>query len=178
MVDSQIASMPPQGIEQAHAKARFRDRHANPATVIALGLFLAAALFGLFGGQPHPTRTIEAPAATLKLQFPEILRNGEFFEMRATITAKRPISDMGLQISSSYWRDLTINTMIPAPAEETSAHGNYRFSYGVMKAGDTINLKIDGQVNPPMFAGTKGELVLMDGEGEIARAPLSLRVYP
>ncbi len=168
----------PQGIDTGHLNAKGWHRHANPASVIGIGLFLVAALAGVFGGQPHPTRTIETPSATVILQFPEILRNGEFFEMRATIKAKRPFKDLRLGISSTYWRDLTINTVIPGPLEEKSEGGQYRFSYGSLKTGESVTVKIDGQVNPPMFAGTKGELTILDGDAAVATIPVKLRVYP
>jgi hypothetical protein len=168
----------PQGIHESHLRSKNWYRFANPAAVIGIGLFLVAALAGVFGGQPHPTRIIETTAATITLEFPERLRNGEFFEMRANIEAKRDFADMGIALSSSYWQDLTINTMIPAPSEEKSESGDYVFTYGEMKAGDTLTVKIDGQVNPPMFAGTKGTLRLKDGDSLIAEIPLELKVFP
>lgn len=168
----------PQGIDEGHLRAKGWHKHANPAAVIGIGLFLAAALAGVFGGQPHPTRIIETPSATVTLQFPEILRNGEFFEMRATVKAKRTFKDLRLGITSIYWRDMTINTMIPGPVEEHSEAGQYRFSYGPLKAGESVTLKFDGQINPPMFAGTKGNLTLLDGDVIVANRPLKLRVYP
>ncbi len=168
----------PQGIDQSHLQAKGWHRHANPASVIGIGLLLAAALAGVFGGQPHPTRTIETPSATVTLQFPEILRNGEFFEMRATVKAKRPFDDLRVGISSTYWRDLTINTMIPGPSKEKFEDGQYRFSYGPLQTGESVTLKFDGQINPPMFAGTKGKLTVLDGDAIVVSKPLNLRVYP
>ncbi len=168
----------PQGIDKSHLSAKGWHRHANPASLIGIGLLLAIALAGVFGGQPHPTRTIQTPSATVTLQFPEILRNGEFFEMRATIKAKRPFKDVRLGISSTYWRDLTINTMIPGPSEEGSEGGQYRFSYGPLNKGESVKVKIDGQVNPPMFAGTQGELTVLDGDAVVVNIPVKLRVYP
>ncbi|MBL0925844.1 MAG: hypothetical protein IBJ12_15435 [Sphingomonadaceae bacterium] len=168
----------PEGVRESHLRGKSWHRFANPAAVTGIGLFLAAALAGAFGGQPHPTRIIETPSARITLQFPERLRNGEFFEMRAKIEAKRDFADMGIALSSSYWRDLTINTMIPAPGEEKADDGDYLFSYGEIKAGDSVTVKIDGQINPPMFAGTKGWMKLKDAERTVARIPLELKVFP
>jgi len=170
--------VPPQGIEPSHIAPIPWHRFVNPVAVLAIAIFLGLALFGVFGGQPHPTRVIETPSATITLEFPETLRNGEFFEMRASITAKRSFEDVGFGVSNSYWRDLTINTMIPAPTDEKSEQGRYRLSYGPLKAGDTLTLKFDGQINPPMFAGTEGELYVMDGEVQLAVVPLNLRIFP
>lgn len=168
----------PEGITEFHAHNKGWHRHASPLSIILLSLLLALALGGQFGGQPHPRRTVETSAATMHLQLPERLRNGEFFEMRIKVDTRRPFTDLTLAVSSIYWKDLTINTMIPAPSEEKSEGGRYLFSYGEVKAGETVTLKFDGQINPPLFGGTRGEIALLDGETRIATVPVKLRVYP
>ena len=170
--------VPPQGIESSHIEPVRWHYFINPVAVLGIAIFLGLPLAGMFGGQPHPTQIIETPSATLTLQFPEILRNGEFFEMRATVKAKRPVTDLNIGISASYFYDLTVNTMFPAPSKEKSEGGLYVLSYGALKTGDTLNLKFDGQINPPMFAGTEGKLVLADGDTTVATIPLKLRVFP
>ena len=146
--------------------------------MLALGLLLAVALAGYFGGKPHPTRTITTPSATVKLQLPERIRNGMFFEMRAEVQTKRAFTDLTVAISSTYWHDLTINSMIPGPAEEKSENGRYLFSYGPIDANQTLTIKIDGQINPPLFGGTKGNILLMDGDAVIAAIPVTMKVLP
>ena len=168
----------PEGIDTSHIETIGWHRFANPIAVIGIAIFLGLALSGLFGGQPHPARVIETSSATITLEFPETLRNGEFFEMRATVKAKRALTDVKLGISTSYWQDMTVNTMLPTPAEETSKDGRYIFSYGSLKAGDFLTLKFDGQINPPMFAGTEGRLTILDGNAELASVPIKLRVFP
>ena len=169
---------PPQGIGEIHIRTHRWARHASPGSIIVIAALLITAMFGVFGGQPHPKRLIDTPAAVIALQFPEILRNGQFFEMRARVKAKRDFTDMRLGISTAFWHDLTINTMIPAAAEENSTNGEFQFGYGPVKAGEEITIKFDGQINPPLFAGNKGYLTLMDGETVVARTPITLRVMP
>jgi hypothetical protein len=159
-------------------KARGWHRHANPAAILVLGLLLAIAFAGVFGGQPHPTRIVDTSAAKITLQLPERMRNGMFFEMRGIVETKRPFDDLTIAVSSTYWRDLTINTMIPGPAEETSENGSYHFSYGPIEANETLTIKIDGQINPPLFGGTKGDILLLDGDTVIATIPVGMKVYP
>lgn len=168
----------PQGIDGSHIDAKAWHRHANPAAVLTLGLLLAASLAGVFGGQPHPTRTINTSSAQITLELPERIRNGMFFEMRAKVETKRPFTDLTLAVSSTYWRDLTINSMIPGPAEEKSENGLYLFSYGPVDADQTLTIKIDGQINPPLFGGTKGDIMLMDGDAVIATIPVKMVVRP
>ncbi len=168
----------PQGIDEYHTHAKGWHKHANPGAALSIGFFLGLALLGLFGGQPHPTRITTTPTATVTTQFPEILRNGEFFEMRGTIRVKRPFKNLQLGISATYWRNMTINSVVPAPFKETSENGNYLFSFGPMETGDTLTIKIDGQINPPMFAGTKGKFTILDGNSVKAAIPLNLWVLP
>lgn len=171
-------SLCPDGIDSSHSQAKGWHRHANPAAILALGLLLSAALAGVFGGQPHPTRTIVTSSATVKLQLPERIRNGMFFEMRAEIETKRKFEDLTVAISSIYWRDLTVNSMIPGPTDEKSENGRYLFSYGPIDANQTVTIKIDGQINPPLFAGNSGEILLMDGDAVIAIIPVKMNVLP
>ena len=178
MVRKATLSPLPQGITADYITAKGWHRHANPLALLALGLLLVAAFAGAFGGQPHPTRVIDTPSAKITLQFPERIRNGMFFEMRGVIETRRPFSDLGLAVSSDYWHDLTINSMIPGPAEESSKGGRYRFSYGPLKANEKFTFKFDGQINPPLFGGNKGEIRLMDGDIIVARIPVEMKVMP
>lgn len=173
-----MPSNAPQGIHEDHIQGHWWKRHASPGSLLLLSALLIAAALGYFGGQPHPRRTIESAAATIYMEFPEVLRNGQFFEMRANITAKQDFEDLRVGISTTYWHDLTINSMVPAPEKETTENGEYRFSFGPVKSGDQLSLKIDGQINPPMFAGTKGQITLLDGEKIRAIVPVKLTVLP
>ncbi len=168
----------PQGIDQAHLKAKGWHSHASPLSILLIGSLMALALFGTFGGQPHPRRTIESDAADIRLQLPEIIRNGEFFEMRIEVDTKRPFTDLTLAVSPGFWKDLTINTMIPAPTEEKSEGGRFLFGYGEVNAGETLIIKIDGQINPPLFGGTQGKIALLDGDVELASIPVKMKVFP
>src|SRR3546814_13021689 len=76
-----------------------------------------------------------------------------------------------IEVSPSLWRDMTINTMIPAPAEEFFEKGGYRFAYDRMPRGKRLLIKIDGQINPPLFAGTRGDIAVYDGERRLGAMP-------
>jgi hypothetical protein len=73
---------------------------------------------------------------------------------------------------------MTINTMIPAPSEEKAGKGAFRFHYGALKPGDTLDIKVDGQINPPLFAGNSGSVELHDGDTPVARVPVEITVLP
>ncbi len=167
----------PHGIDESHASAD-SNRHASWWRLGILALILGVALSGLLGGAPAPTERVDTPAATLAVTTPDRLRNGMFFETRVEVLAKRPVADAVIAFPAGYWRDLTVNTMIPGPAEEEYRGGEFRFHFGPLAAGDQLEFKIDGQINPARIGGSGGRVRLLDGEAELAALPLSLTVIP
>ena len=146
--------------------------------LVALGAILLAALLGVFGGLKNPTVTASGTAATLRVNAPAVLRSGEFFEMRLGLAARRPIAKPVIAVAEPYWRDITINTMTPAPAGESFEDGFFVFEFDPLDAGKSIELKVDGQINPSLFGGTAGAVEARDGERTLARAAMELRVFP
>lgn len=168
----------PQGITEHHFAPKTRNPFPNLTASLFFAAILAAAFLGVFGGQPHPKIASRADAATLSVAAPHVIRNGEFFELRLHVVAHRPLDDAVIEVSESYWKDLTINTMIPAPVGEEAIDGKYRFSFGALQPGETLSVKIDGQINPPLFAGNKGTIALYDGEQRITGIPVQMKVWP
>ena len=76
------------------------------------------------------------------------------------------------------WKDFTVNTMVPAAAEERFADGRFRFSYGPVEAGKAIVVKIDSQINPSLVGGTAGHVAVYDGETLLAELPVAIAVRP
>ena len=66
----------------------------------------------------------------------------------------------------------------PGPAEESFKDGRFHFAYGALDAGERLHVKIDGQINPPLFAGTQGDIAVFDGERRIGAIPLRIKVLP
>lgn len=139
---------------------------------------MAVAATGALGDGFNKTSRAAELAGELTVDTREVARNGEFFETRIVATPRRPFEDLVIAVDSSLWRDLTINTMIPAAAEESFEDGAFRFSYGEREAETPIRLKIDAQINPSLFGGTEGRVRLFDGDEEIASVPVSMRVMP
>lgn len=155
-----------------------RGARWNWVSLAVLALVMLAAMLGAFGGGASRPVVAKAGAASLTVAVPRTIRNGEFFEMRVRIEARQPIARAVLVVPTSLWRDMTINTMIPAPSQEKAEHGAFRFDYGGLKAGDVLDIKIDGQINPRLFAGTRGAIELADDGRTLARIPLHIRVLP
>ena len=162
-----------EGLDAKPSHQRLWDRHASPISILVLGGLLLAAGLGFAGGQPSPPRTADLGDA-----HPTIIRNGEFFETDITLTADVALGDAVVAVSPALWHDMTVNTMIPAPAEESFKDGRFHFSYGPLDAGDSLHIKIDGQINPPLFAGTRGDIAVFDGSRRIGAMPLRIKVLP
>ncbi len=169
----------PEGITDRHAsEPGWLGRHASPLSFVILALFLGLALLGFLGGQPHPVERAESAGAAIEVAAPRIIRNGEFFEMRIRVDPRRPISNLVIGVEPSLWRDLTVNSMVPAASEENYEDGAFRFAYGPAERGKPLVVKIDFQINPPMFGGTAGRIIVYDDMAELVALPLAMKVRP
>lgn len=166
----------PDGIASTHAQGRGVGH--NWVSLAVLSVVMLAALLGVFGGGKIRPVTVEGEAAMFEVATPQVVRNGMFFETRIRVSARQPIGKAVIVIPASLWRDMTINTMIPAASEEKAERGAFRFDYGKLKTGDVLDIKIDGQINPPLFAGTRGNVALLDDKRPLAQIPLSITVLP
>ncbi len=169
----------PDGLNERNLRGgRLFARHASPLSIVLLGSLLALALFDVAGGGRSTPVARDFGAATLIVDTPRTLRNGEFFETRIDVRANVDLGDATIAVTPDLWRDMTINTTLPSPADETFEKGMLRLSYGPLKSGGALHVKIDGQVNPPLFAGNSGAILLYDGDRRIGRLPLSVKVFP
>ena len=169
----------PDGLDQRSLEEGNRlRRHANPLSALILGGILVLAAFGVLGGEPDPTIEVNGSAASLSVTSPRVLRNGVFFESVVRVTPHRPVRELVIGIPPSLWRHMTINSMIPAASDEIFEDGLYRFSFGEIGAGRQLVLKIDGQINPSLWAGTKGTIVAFDNRVVLAQVPIEMTVIP
>ncbi len=175
----QCASFFPDGIDASHASPVGGLRaHASPLAFVFLGCLLAIAMTGQLGGAPAPVTLVRAPAADLEVKLARPLRSGLFFETHIRVVARRDIAKPVIGVDASLWRDLTINSQIPAAADESFADGQYRFAYPGLKAGDTLEIKIDGQTNPPLVGHLAGGITLLDGDASLATTHVLVPVLP
>ena len=167
----------PEGIVDDHARpvAGWR-RHASPASVAIFGAVVALALFGVLGHE----RDWEAASggASLAVHMPEVIRNGEFLEMRITVAAQEPIQELVIGIDAGLWEDLTINTMIPAATDETSENGEFRFTFAELAADTRFLFKVDAQINPDILGGNEGMVTVYDGDVALVETRIEYGVMP
>jgi len=169
----------PDGLAPEHFKpAGLFPRGANPLPVLGLAALLATALSGVLGGGPGSTYAAESDAAALRVENPAIIRNGEFFETRIDIEAKRPIAELKLLVDASLWRGMTQNSMIPQASDETTEDERHVYSFGPLEAGESLLVQIDTQSNPTLLGSTQGSVSVADGDTELVTLPLSIKVLP
>jgi hypothetical protein len=167
----------PDGIGDEHARplGGWR-RHASPLSLGVFGVVVLLALSGMLGHE----RTWDARGggSALTVHMPEVIRNGEFFEMRLTIESDEPIAELAIGIDQAIWEDMTVNTMIPSPADEASEDGEFRFTFAELAAGRPFLLKVDAQVNPDILGGNEGLITVYDGEEPLAQVQVEIGVLP
>jgi len=167
----------PEGIEESHQRplAGWR-RHANPMSILVFGAVVLVAMTGALGHERdwHASgRGVE-----LRVHAPEVIRNGEFLEMRFHVTSEQRIEELVIGIESTLWEDLTVNTMIPAASEEASEDGEFRFTFSGLEGGTATLWKVDLQVNPDIVLGNEGSVTIYDGDEPLVSADLSIDVLP
>lgn len=167
----------PDGIADDHIRPiEGWRRHASPLSLVVFGVIVAAALSGWLGRER--TWTADGEGMALEVHAPEIIRNGEFLEMRIRLVSDRPIEKLVIGIDESLWEDVTVNTMIPAASEEASEDGEVRLTFAELPAGTMFLFKVDMQVNPDILGGNAGTLTVYDGEAELVATDLSITVLP
>jgi hypothetical protein len=171
------ATAMPDGLADAAPARRLAVNKITLATLVLAALF-ALALTGLLGGGPPRVATAQTPHAALRIEYPEPVRNGMLIEWRISVEARAPIANAAIAIPAEMWREVTINSLVPAAEKEGYRNSAYVFEFGPLEPGERLAFKIDGQVNPGRFGSHASRLRLLDGEREIAAAPMNMRVLP
>lgn len=168
---------PPEGINESHERPMpgWR-RHANPLSIVIFG---SVVLLGMSGALGHE-RDWEAAqgGVELRIHAPEVIRNGEFLEMRVRVMSEAPITELTLGIEASLWEDLTVNTMIPAATEEASEDGELLFTFSELAPGTEFLWKVDLQVNPDIVLGNGGRVTVYDGSDPLVSTDVTIDVLP
>lgn len=145
-----------------------------------LVLFLALvvlALLNTFGQAPVDSRAA-GPDAVVQVRAPERIRGGILFEGVFTVTARRDIKQPRLVLGAGWLDGFQINTIEPAATEESSRGKNLELTYDELKAGESMTLWMQFQVNPTTVGRRVQETALYDGERLLASERRPVTVWP
>jgi hypothetical protein len=151
-------------------------RHASPLSLAVFGAVVLLALTGMLGHERQ--WDAQGGSTSLRVHMPELIRNGEFLEMRITVESGEPIGELVVGIDQEIWEDVTVNTLIPAASDEESEDGEFRFTFAELAAGTPFLLKVDAQVNPDIVGGNGGTITVYDGEERLVEVAVEMGVLP
>jgi hypothetical protein len=144
---------------------------------VALAALSTVALLGLLGQMPRESRATAA-AAELEVLAPKRLRGGLFYQGRFTIESKAGIENARLVFDRGWLEGTHVNTIEPAPTEESSRDGRLALGFGEIPAGDTFVLYMQFQVNPTNVGRRSQDVELYDGQTRLAVVDRTVTIFP
>lgn len=168
----------PEGIESRHIyRAEGSTFRQWPWGSAALGVLLTLSFFGVYGDVQK--RSHSGEEVQFVVEGPSVIRNGEFFEMMLTVEARRDIQNLSIRVEADLWRDMTVNTLLPDPSEQSFANGAFVLEFGMLDAGKNLLVKIDGQVNPSHGpSANEGVISIADDRTTLASVNFNIEVLP
>jgi hypothetical protein len=145
-----------------------------------MSLFAAIAALAAIGffGQRLTESAAVAPAATLRLSAPKVVRGGLLFQSRVDIRARRAIEHPRIVLANGWLEQMQFNTLEPQPMSEAGRDGRVVLSYDPLDAGDRLVVWMQFQVNPVDVGHRSYDVELDDGDRPIARIERTITVLP
>jgi hypothetical protein len=144
-----------------------------------VALVPVVALFNVFGQGPSVEKVANPNGvATLELSAPKTVRSGLLFQARFDIRAQKDIKDAVLVLDSGWLESMTLNTVEPGPAEETSRNGGIAFDLGEIPAGKLWRQYLQFQANPVNAGSQSQGVTLYDGNVPLLHLNRDLRIWP
>jgi hypothetical protein len=125
---------------------RWSDRFRVVATTL-LVIFIVLALLNVFG-QRATTASATASGVTLRVEAPTSLRGGLIYQTRVDVTTQRSIARPVITLDGGWLDGMTLNSVQPGPASQTSGQGGATFQYAPLRAGQTLTVWFEWSVNP------------------------------
>ena len=145
-----------------------------------MSLFAAisiAALIGFFGQRLSESAAV-APAATLRLSAPNVVRGGLYFQSRLDIRVRQAIEHPRIVLANGWLEQMQLNTIEPDPMSEAGRDGRVVLSYDSLDAGDRLVVWMQFQVNPVNVGHRSYDVELDDADRPIARIERTITVLP
>jgi hypothetical protein len=158
-------------------RGRAREVWVRRGALVVVAAIPVLALFNVFGQAPSDS-TANSPAATLIVLSPARVRGGLLFEARFTIIAHQELKNTALVLGRGWAEGMTINTLEPAPSQETSDNGRLSFQLGDIPAGQIFVFYMQFQVEP-VTVGSRSQLAeVLDGPTRLVSLTRHMMVLP
>jgi len=142
------------------------------AIVAMMAAVMVLALTGRLG-QSERTSSAQTATAHVTLDAPSALRGGLMWPARVTIRARTRIVEPQVVLGAGYVRGMQVNTIEPAPTDETTRGRSLALTYATLQAGDELTVYLQLQVNPDTLGRQDLSVVLKPG-GDDPPAPVRL----
>jgi hypothetical protein len=156
---------------------RAREVWVRRASLVVVAAIPVLALFNVFGQAPTEA-TANSSAATLIVSSPTQIRGGLLFEARFTIVAHQELKHTTLVLGRGWAEGMTINTLEPAPSQETSDDGRLSFQLGDIPAGQIFVFFMQFQVNPITVGSRSQPAEVLDGSTRLVSLTRHMTVFP
>src|SRR5690348_17071225 len=150
---------------------------ARRACMTLLAVLPVAALIGLIG-QHESSSTVMAPAATLRLKAPKIVRGGLFYQARVEVVAHADLKFPSLVVDSGWMEGMQFNSVTPQAPNENALNGKVQFGYGALPAGQRLTVWFEFQVNPTNDGEHPYGIQLLNGNRPVASIHRTIRILP
>jgi hypothetical protein len=164
--------------DRPESRALTRGLWARRAVMTLFALIVVAALVGVFGQRSSATSS-SSPRASLRLEAPEVVRGGLFFQARIDVRAGGEAIEHPRLVLGQGWADgLQVNSIEPAAQSESSRDGRLVLSYDSLGAGERLTVFAQFQVNPTQPRRRDFSVELDDAEAPLARVHRTLTTLP
>jgi hypothetical protein len=141
-------------------------------------LFVLLAATNQFG-QSADTTVTSSSAAVLKVVTPARLRSGLIFQTRVELTARRTIAHPTIVLDGGWFDGMTLNSLQPAPTDQTPKDGGSTFVFPQLAAGETLTVWFEWSVNPTNVTWMRPQTVRVDdGHQTLLTYRTTLTVFP
>jgi hypothetical protein len=158
-------------------EGRRREVWVRRALLSLVVLVPVLALFNLFGQHPQTSKA-SVDAATLSVYAPTRVRGGLLWQARFHITAHRELKNAILVLGTGWLEGMTVNTIEPGPVGEASRNGRLALTLGHIPQNQSYILFMQFQVNPTNVGHRSRDVVLYDGNTQIASIHQKVTVLP
>jgi hypothetical protein len=156
---------------------RWSDRFRQAVTAVLVG-FVALALLNVFGQRPN-TASATSSGVVLRVQAPSSVRGGLIYQTRVDVTARRPIARPVITLDGGWFDGMTLNSVQPGPASQTSGQGGATFQYAPLRAGQTLTVWFEWSTNPTLVEWRRPRTITVgDGGTKLVSQTSSMTAYP